>query len=133
MTIQADLKNWQNWDLTYFRQEDVIYDAAGGYRPLPAFEIPLVFDKRILMIRANSTNAKFSWRFLGVLSQFISVDRNGSPRDAALYRTNLRINRSQILFFDRVDIEYELIFEPFYWLKRCELSIYTFTGEITDI
>lgn len=131
MTIQADLQNGANWQLTYYRSEAVTFDAAGGYSALPVFDIPIVFNERILMVRATSTNARFTWRFMGILSQRINIFGNQLDLEPALFQANLRINRSRILIFDQVETPYELFFEPFYWLKQCDLYVYTFIGQIS--
>ena len=69
----ADLKNDNNWRQAYQDERSVVFDEAGGYSPLPAFEIPITFDSHLLAVRTLSNNAKFTWRFSGVLSHLFEL------------------------------------------------------------
>ncbi|WP_414622052.1 hypothetical protein [Calothrix sp. CCY 0018] len=129
----ADLKNDNNWQQVYTDSKTVLYDAAGGYRPLPVFEIPITFDSPLLIIRTLSDGAKFTWRFSGVLSQRISMSNVASPvPTAALNYNRLRINRSSLLHFPRYNTDYELIFEPYTWIKNINLAIWSYSGVFTN-
>jgi hypothetical protein len=129
----ADLKNDNNWQQVYTDSRTVLYDAAGGYSPLPAFEIPLAFNSPLLIIRTLSNGAKFTWRFSGVLSQRFSIGNVASPvPTAALNYNRLRINRSSMLHFPRYNTNYELLFEPYVWIKHIDLAIWTYNGAFVD-
>ena len=129
----ADLKNDNNWQQVYRDSKSVTYDAAGGYTALPAFEIPITFDKALIAVRTNSQGAKFTWRFSGVLSQRMQLGGGATPLPvASLSYNRLRINRSTLLHFPTYDTDYELLFEPYYWIKHIDLTIWEYTGVYTE-
>lgn len=133
MGISADLQNDSNWIQSYQEEKNVIYDAAGGYTALPAFEIPISFDKKILAIRTNSAGAKFTWRFSGVLSQRLQLGGGFTPLPvASSWERRLRINRSQLLLLPLYTSNYELLFEPYPWIKNISLTIWEYIGIIND-
>lgn len=129
----ADLKNANNWEQAYRDSKSVVYDDAGGYTPLPAFEIPITFNKKLLAIRVLSDNAKFTWRFGGVLSQRMQLGGGATPLPvASLDYNRLRVNRSTLINFPTYGTDYELLFEPYYWIKHIDLTIWQYLGELTD-
>lgn len=133
MNYLADLKNTNNWRQVYINEKQVVYDTAGGYTPLPAFEIPITFDAQILAVRTLSNNAKFTWRFSGVLSQRISLggDFDGVPTSSLNYN-RLRINRTSMLHLPNYNTDYELLFEPYVWIKHIALTVWEYTGVLTQ-
>lgn len=129
----ADLKNDNNWKLVYQDSKTVTYDAAGGYAPLPAFEIPITFDKELIAVKTLSAGAKFSWRFSGVLTQRMQLGGGFTPLPvASLSYNRLRINRSSLLHFPTYNTDYELLFEPYFWIKNIDLTIWEYNGSITS-
>lgn len=129
----ADLKNDNNWQQVYQDSKTVTYDAVGGYSPLPAFEIPITFDKLIIAVRTLSAGAKYSWRFSGVLTQRMQLGGGATPLPvASLSYNRLRINRSHLLHFPNYNTDYELLFEPYYWIKNINLTIWEYVGPLTE-
>lgn len=129
----ADLKNDNNWRQAYQDERSVVFDDAGGYTPLPAFEVPITFDTQLLAVRTLSNNAKFTWRFSGVLSHLFELGDVISPLPTASHSYHrLRINRSNLIYFPNFGTDYQLIFEPYWWIKHINLTIWEYTGEITS-
>lgn len=134
MNLAADLQNDSNWQQVYTEEREVVYDAAGGYTALPAFEIPFTFEGQIIAIRALSKNAKFTWNFAGKISQRIQLGGGATPLPVATqFEQNLRINRSTLLVLSKLTTEYELLFEPFYWIKHINLTIWEYIGTAEEV
>lgn len=129
----ADIKNSFNWNLVYQEEREVLYDSAGGYTAIPAFEIPITFDKSLLCVRTSSKNAKFTWRFSGVLTQRMELGTNNDSLPvASLDYTRLRINRSTLIHYPLYTTDYQLLFESYYWIKHIDLTIWEYVGRLAN-
>lgn len=129
----AEFKNDNNWVFLYQESREVVYDEAGGYTPMAAFEIPITFDNKILAVRTLSKNAKYTWRFSGVLTQRMQLGGGATPLPLASFSDKrMRVNRSSLIYFLTYGTDYELLFEPYYWIKHIDLSIWGYVGDLTD-
>lgn len=133
MNIIASIKNSSNWELIYRENREVLVDAAGGYIPLPAFEIPITLDDEIIAVRTISQRAKFTWRFAGVLSQRMQLGAGlTSLPVATITSQRIQLNRSELVQLNNFGTDYELLFEPYSWIKNLDVSIWRYIGGIFD-
>ncbi|MBW4556413.1 MAG: hypothetical protein KME59_10815 [Trichormus sp. ATA11-4-KO1] len=125
-----ELLNQNNWVQIYDEARTAqIASDAGGYYPIPAFEIPFQLDKRILAARCISTTARVTWRWAGNLIQKISPPIAGinSPLvEAGSY--SMKINRTRLVIFKNYTNTYQLTLEGAYWLKDLRLTLWEYQG-----
>ncbi len=130
------LQSQGNWNQIYDESRSAVpLTPAGGHIPIPAFEIPFLFDRHIIAVRCLSPTAKATWRFAGMLSQRFRAGTGGSASPLpTLDATSLalRINRSRLVVFQKYTAEYELLFESPPWIKDMRLSIWQYLGSESD-
>ena len=105
------------------------------FAPIPAFEIGFLFEAHILAARSSSTTAKAHWRFAGLLNQRFQIGTGGaaSPLPVVTAKSHaLKLNRSALVQFERLTSNYELLFEPAYWLRDLQLTIWEYRGLVSD-
>ncbi|MCC5640538.1 hypothetical protein LC593_32860 [Nostoc sp. CHAB 5844] len=112
-------------------RQALVATPSGGYYPIPAFEIPFLFERHILAVRCMSTTAKATWRFGGNLSQKIQLGTGGSASplpiaDGAVIP--LRVNRTRLILLQHLTSTYQLVHETPYWFKDVTLTIWEYTG-----
>ena len=129
-----DLLNQDNWNQAY-DESRIAQPAteAGGYYPIAVFEIPIVFQSRVLAVRCLSSTAKSSWRFAGNLKPQVAAPIAGinSPpvEIASIY---LQLNRTRLVVLHPYATNYNLVLENAPWLKDLRLTIWEYTGAIED-
>ena len=125
-----------NWNQIYDESRSAVpMSPVGGHYPIPAFEIPFLFDKHIIAVRCLSTSAKATWRFAGTLSQRFRAGTGGSTSPLPILDAeilSLRLNRSRLVVFKQYTQQYELLFESPPWIKDMRLSIWQYIGEQSD-
>ncbi|WP_017314922.1 hypothetical protein [Mastigocladopsis repens] len=125
-----------NWSQIYDEsREAVIATSAGGHYPIPAFEVPFLFEKHILAVPCLSKSAKAHWRFAGNLIQRIQIGTGGSasplpPVDGA--RVYMRLNRTALVVFKNYTSTYELLLENAPWLKDLRVTVWEYRGPQSD-
>jgi hypothetical protein len=125
-----------NWTQIYDESRTAIQATpAGGHIPIPAFEIPFLFDKHVIAVRCLSPSAKATWRFAGTLSQRFQAGTGGTASplptvDAS--SLSLRLNRTLLVIFKKYTQEYQLLFESPPWIKDMRLSIWQYIGAESD-
>lgn len=128
--LVLDLLNQNNWVQIYDESRTAqVATEAGGYFPIPAFEVPIQLDKHILAARCISTTAKFNWRWAGNLIQKINPPIAGinSPLvEAGTY--SMKINRTKLVIFKPLTSTYQLTLEGAYWLKDLRLTLWEYQG-----
>jgi hypothetical protein len=129
-----DLLNQNNWNQIY--EEARTAQAAmeaGGYYPIPIFEIPLALQSRVLAVRCFSSTAKFTWRFAGNLKAQVSAPIagiNSPPLEVA--NIYLQLNRTKLVVLQPYVSNYNLVLENAPWLKDLKITIWEYTGAIED-
>jgi hypothetical protein len=133
--LELDIES--NWELVYSElREQGKRSVRGTYTPIPVFEIPFLFTARTIIIRPVSRKGRPTWRFAGYLAQRFEAGTGGAasklPRiDADVYR--LRLNRAKLITFEEYKSNYQITFEPFYWMKDIELNIWQYTGPVRTL
>lgn len=107
---------------------------------LPPIELPLLFDKHLLAIRASYFQAPPRWRTSGYLTQvYTGVDLNESAVtetsanpiygiDAAKQRIGL--NTLEMVYFPRLASDFYLWFDPVHWIPKLTIVLWEFQGII---
>jgi hypothetical protein len=133
--VAGELNNSQNWSLAYQEyKESIQVTPQGGYTPLPAFEVPIIFSSRILIAKTVSNiPVGKRWKWAGnlkALQAFPNAGINSQKSEIASY--SLSLNRSKLIILPEIASGYELILSDAFWLRNLQLTIYEFTGSISD-
>lgn len=130
-----DFGNQANWLLVYEERRDAAYLDEQQFTPLPAFELPFLFDKPILACKAFSQGAKPTWRFAGTLTQRFQLGSGGVGTTlpiAEASRRGLKLGRTELCVFTQYTQHYELLLECPYWLDNLRLTIWEYVGPNSD-
>ena len=134
MKTVLDLSLSSNWE-QICNQNFVAQNQAGGYIPIPIFELDVLVDSPVLAVNVTSTTAKNTWRFGGTLAQRYQIGSSGaaSPLPYVDVATvALRVNRSRLVQFLPLDDEYTLRYEPPTYFRDVRLRIWKYTGVVSD-
>lgn len=129
-----DLLNPDNWNQIY-QEERTAQPAteAGGYYPIPIFEIPFVLQSRVLAVQCFSSTAKPTWRFAGNLKPQVAAPIAGinspSLEISSIY---LQLNRTRLVVLQPYAGSYNLVLENAPWLKDLRVTIWEYIGGIED-
>lgn len=106
------------------------------YYPIPEIEVPLILDKRVIAVYADSETARPSWRSAGFLNQKI---RTGITVGGT---TDARFNGSQRVWLKRIGVfivptvklqpEYSISFDIHPWHEDISLQLWEFNGATID-
>jgi hypothetical protein len=131
----AALNVASNWSLVYqeYKEAEQI-TVQGGYKPLPSFEIPILFSGRILIVKTVS-NIPIGkrWKWAGNLRAFQSFPNagvNSQKTEVAIF--SLFLNRSKLIVVPELISNFELVLSDAFWLRDLQLTIYEFSGQISD-
>lgn len=133
--MASELNNSQNWFLSYQDyKESMQVTPLGGYTPLPAFEVPILFSSKVLIVRTNSTiPAGKRWKWAGNLRAFQRLPNAGiNSQKSEIASYSLFLNRSKLITLPEIASGYELVLSDAFWLRNLQLTIYEFTGSISD-
>lgn len=128
------LSNAANWQDIYTRslQAQIISDKA--HIPIPEVTVPVLLDRHILAVYANSSTAKKSWSTAGYLKQKISLGLiTGGTLDAeVIHSRRIGLKKITLVTFPRLTTEYGLGFDVPFWLKDISLTIWKYVGTESD-
>lgn len=128
----GDFYNAANWQLAYQEYKEATQvTPLGGYLPLPAFEIPITFDSRVLIVKTVSNiPAGKRWKWAGNLTAFQSFPNGGvNSQKSEVANHSLYLNRSKRIIYPNSISNFELVLSGAYWLRDLQLTIYEFIGE----
>ncbi|NJN13891.1 MAG: hypothetical protein HC836_34535 [Richelia sp. RM2_1_2] len=130
--MSAQLNNAQNWRLAYQDyKESVQATPEGGYYPLPAFEVPILFSSKILVAKTVSNiPPRKRWRWAGSLSALQNLPVGLNTQKSEIISHSLYLNKSKLLIYPDLTSNFELILSGAFWLRDLQLTIYEFTGVI---
>lgn len=134
MSLILQLTNQQNWYKLYDEHREARLLAPRGHIPIPAFEIPILLENRVLACRVLCPDAKSRWRFGGNLSQRWQLGSGGGQSalpvaDGSTFY--LRVNRSKLLIVPQYG-NYQLLYEPPTWFKNVQFTLWQYTGLVED-
>ena len=130
-----NLQSQGNWVNVYSEDRTARQVTDTNFAPIPAFEIGFLFEAHILAVRCLSDSAKPTWRFAGILNQAFQIGTGGgvSPLPVVSGSSQtMRLNRSSLVQFERLTSNYQLVFEPAYWLKDIRLTVWEYRGLVSD-
>lgn len=129
-----NLNDPANFLQVYDERRDV-EPAGNGYEfPLPAFEIPFLFDRPVLFVKALSTSARSTWKHGGVLTQRVQLGSGGSASTLPLaenQRRGLRLGRTELCYFPLIAPQYQILLEAPHWLDDLRVTIWEYVGPIS--
>lgn len=104
------------------------------YYPIPEIEVPLLLDKFVLAVYADSETARPHWHSAGFANQKlrsgITVGGNPDARFNGSHRIWLK--RIAILVLPRVSNEYSLSFDIHPWHEEISLQLWEYVGDTSD-
>ncbi|HLO88877.1 MAG TPA: hypothetical protein VK203_28270 [Nostocaceae cyanobacterium] len=131
----AGLNNSQNWSLAFQESKEAEQiTLEGGYKPLPAFEVPILLDARIVVVKTFSTIPPGKkWRFAGNLRVSQQLPLGVGGRWVELASFPLYLNRTKLVVLPAYANQYQLTLSDAYWLTNLQLTIYQFVGTISSV
>jgi hypothetical protein len=135
-TVINGINNDENWQLLFTDSKTAVEATPkGGHYPIPAIEVPVRIDNRVIAVQNRVVQAKSTWRFGGNIIQRSQVGGGGSASPLPLLELEvcrLRINRTRLIVFEQFLTDYELIYETPVWFKNVSLTVWGYTGEVSD-
>lgn len=118
MTLLLELGNSSNWVLNDFK--------SFSDPPLPNYTPATQFDKHILAILVNSSDALETWHFGGWVSQkiYLGIGQNRMGESISNYKLWLR--RSQLLIFPKLTTNYTLEIRFPSWFANADCTIWEY-------
>jgi hypothetical protein len=136
MGLQYDLGNSDNWELAY--SETATAQPAPGtgdrYFPIPEIEVPILLYSQVIAVFCQSSQAPPRWRLGGLMNLKIATGiLTGSAVDTYPFeKKRIWLNRITLFTLPVLTPEYALSFDIPYWLRQIQISVYQYTGPITD-
>lgn len=136
MAIIFDFANSQNWNLSWSGSRTAPPTPApqlGRYFPIEDFTVPVQFQTPVLAIYLTSTTDPGRWIRGGFAKQKIrtGILGGGSP-DTFSQALPLRLREINLLQFAQITTSYAVTLSIPYWLRQIDVTIYEYTGTITD-
>ena len=132
----SDLNNSNNWELSYQEYKQALpATPKGGYLPLPAFEVPITFQNRVIIARTVSNiPSNKRWKWAGKLRAYQNYPNGGvGSQRSEIAEHSLFLNRSKLMIMPGLANNYELVLSDAFWLRDLQLSIYSFTGSFEGV
>lgn len=101
------------------------------YLPIPNFLLPTQISKRVIVAGASSQKAKGTWRYAGRLIPVVDCGAVEFAQ-AELSGLSVPLNRGQLFILPQFASNYQLRFEPFYWMEDILLTVWAFDGDVSD-
>lgn len=133
--MPTDLNNAQNWEIIYQEYKEAQQATVeGGYLPLSAFEVPVLINSQILIVKTVSIIPQGKrWKWAGNLKAFQQLSYSGlSAQSVEVANYPLYLNRSKLIAIPSNISNYQLTLSDAFWLRNLQLSIYQYTGIIED-
>jgi hypothetical protein len=129
-----DLSNQANFLQVYDVLREVEPAGNGYSTPIPAFEIPFLFSRPVLAVKAFSQSARSYWKYGGTLTQRVQLGSGGTNSLLPIAENNrrsLRLGRTELCYFPMISSQYELLLECPHWLDDVRVTIWEYVGPIT--
>ncbi|WP_017656228.1 hypothetical protein [Fortiea contorta] len=129
--LSSALNISSNWRLIYQEYKQAQEVVEKGYKPLPSFEIPILFDRKILIAKTVSTIPLGKrWKWAGNLRAFQAFPNGGvNAQKSEIAIFSLYLNRSKLILLPNVASNFELVLSDAFWLRDLQLTIYEFIGD----
>lgn len=120
----------ENWAPVYNQTKNAIWLNSTTYTPIPKFQLPFILNSPYLLVEASNIDAK-PWWYLGArIQQIISV--GVVPETAGTGLIRIPVNRPKLVSFPRYTDDYLLRVEIPPWFDRMKISVWEYTGPISD-
>ena len=124
MTLLVELENSTNW----LQSDSQIFNGF----PLPEYVPPYQFEKHILAIYTDNSEAKDTWNFAGWASQKIRLGVGPSLGAESISNRKLWLRRTQLLIFPKLTTTYTLSIQFPQWFKKASCTIWEYWGPQAD-
>ena len=136
MATLYDFSNSDNWSLGWTgvkRAPDAPNDSLNRYYPISDFAIPVQFSSSVLAVFLESETDPGRWIRGGFAKQKIvtGITGGGTP-DAFSEAKPLRLREINLIQFQQLSTDYAVVLSIPYWLRHIDVSVYEYTGTITD-
>lgn len=132
--LLLQLGNNQNWERLYNRRWDADrIDSGKKYVPIPVQTLPVLADRRILVVGGASADALGHWTTAGWLVPKLYISGLSYPfLEANLNTERIPLNDYRLLILPDLSHSYRLEFRIPKWLKEVELDIWQYIGDEKD-
>lgn len=129
------LTNPNNWEQIYSQNHvaQVLGTNPPKYKPIPEIPFPLILDRHILVISAESNVAPPSWRFAGFADQRIRTGLTaGGAYDGHADQQKIYLTRNTLIQFPKLTDDYVLSIKVPYWIEQIQLIVWQYVGPVLD-
>jgi hypothetical protein len=119
------------WQQVYHQLLTAVPLGPGTYQPIPKVLLPLQISNRVIVAGASSQKAKGTWRFAGRLVPIVDCGAVDFGQ-AELNGFGIPLNKGHLFVLPAYASTYQLRFEPFFWMEDILLSVWEFTGDVSD-
>jgi hypothetical protein len=124
-----ELNNSQNWEAVYSTSSSAVRSSDGNYVSIPEITVPILLEKRIIVVGINSVSAKSTWHFGGYINRKIRTGiTDGGNADSTIERKRVSLNELNLIQFSRISANYALSLEVPRWFKDVTLSLWQYIG-----
>jgi hypothetical protein len=122
--LLVELGNSSNW----LQSDSQQFNGYG----IPSYIPPYEFEKHILAIYVDNSEAKDTWNFAGWVSQKIRLGVGPSANAESISNRKLWLGRTQLLIFPKLTTTYTLSIQFPQWFKQASLTIWEYWGPEAD-
>lgn len=132
--LLLQLGNNQNWQQLYGNRWTALrLDGDKKYVPIPAQTLPVLAERRILVVGGASADALGHWTTAGWLIPKLYISGVSYPfLEANLKTERVPLNDYQLIILPDFGHAYRLEFRIPRWLKEVELDLWQYVGEEKD-
>lgn len=132
------LGNAANWSLLY--QSHLFAQVVGGtpqkptYAPIGEIAVPILVESPLVAVLSGSAKAPAYYKSAGYLAQKIQIGTMAGGIPDAYYQSRRKVylRQIQLVKFERLSSTYQLSFFPHYWLEDLDITVWEYTGTISD-
>lgn len=135
----SPLLNGEEFQLIWNETRQVVRDPSiprGGYQPIPPFEIPFLLDSPLVAASAISTTSRPTWKVGAKMRPkfFFESGSAGTGFDPYGFEFSIPLNLDKPFIYrvTRWKPEYQLLVSIPPWLQDVHLTVWQYTGELSD-
>lgn len=119
------------WESIYDETIDAVKPTPATFTPIPRKEIPILLEESVIAVGTSSSTSPPSWRYAGRLIQRSSIP-GVSTGLVDGHEVRCKLNVISLAMFPLVTPEYRLAYEFPPWIQNLSLSLWRYTGPVTD-
>jgi hypothetical protein len=134
--LALELNNPNNWNQVY-DEARVAAQSPGqvySYSPIPAFEVPFLFESHVIVVRCLCTVPSGKrWRFAGNIKYQFAAPIAGinSPAITSI-EIPLKLNRTKLIKFPKVANNYQVVISDATWLTNLRVTIWEYLQPVEN-